>query len=127
MQPLHLSSIPRPNADILDTGCNLHHVYLTTSHCSSIRPELQQPTYFMSNYLTRQTSIMAPSQPEVPSGFEPSKWFQPDVQDVPEPARTLFAEYSKIPDEEIAEHINEVVSIAICILRKELVLICIVP
>lgn len=53
---------------------------------------------------------MAPSQPELPSGFKPSKWFQPGLESVPEPARTLFAEYSKIPDEKIIEHIDEVVS-----------------
>ena len=54
---------------------------------------------------------MAPSQPEVPSAFEPSKRFQQsELKSVPEPARTLFAEYSKIPDEKIVEHVHEVVS-----------------
>lgn len=61
---------------------------------------------------------MAPSQPEVPSNFDPSKWFQPELTSVPEPARTLFAEYSKIPDEKIIEHIDEVVSMMLLALGK---------
>ena len=61
---------------------------------------------------------MAPSQPEVPSNFDPSKWFQPELTSVPEPARTLFAGYSKIPDEKIIEHIDEVVSMMLLALGK---------
>lgn len=45
-----------------------------------------------------------------PSSYDPSKYYDPEIQSVREPARTIFEEYSKIPNEKIADHINEVVS-----------------
>lgn len=58
---------------------------------------------------------MAPSKLELPSGYNANQYWNPDLQSVPEPARTLFEQYSGIPDEKIADHVNEVVSPIACI------------
>lgn len=45
-----------------------------------------------------------------PSSYDPSKYYDPEIQTVHEPARVIFEEYSKIPNERIVSHINETVS-----------------
>lgn len=59
---------------------------------------------------------MSPFQSKLSSGYDKSKWFSPDIQSVPEPARTLFAEYSKIPYEGIVGHVNEMISMGLAII-----------
>jgi len=49
------------------------------------------------------------SQSGFPSSYDPSKYYDPEIQIVREPARTILEKYSKIPNERIADHINEVV------------------
>jgi len=45
-------------------------------------------------------------------GFDPHKfpWYEPDLVEVPEPAKTLLERYSKIPPEQVVEHVKKVVS-----------------
>jgi hypothetical protein len=45
-------------------------------------------------------------------GFDPHKfpWYEPDLVEAPEPAKTLLEKYSKIPPEQVVEHVKKVVS-----------------
>ena len=56
---------------------------------------------------------MASSSSEAPSSFDPSKFYEPDTQSVEDPARTVLEKYSRIPDESIVDHVNEVVRLTI--------------
>ncbi|PYI31204.1 methyltransferase domain-containing protein [Aspergillus indologenus CBS 114.80] len=51
---------------------------------------------------------MAESNVQRDKPAEQYSWYQPDLAQVKEPARTLLAEYSKIPDERIIDHVKEV-------------------
>lgn len=37
-------------------------------------------------------------------------WYENDLQEVPEPAKTLLEGYSKIPSEQVVKHVNDMVS-----------------
>ena len=54
---------------------------------------------------------MAGSRRELSSSFKPNEYYDPEVQTVKEPIRTVLEKYSKIPAEKIADHVNEVVSL----------------
>lgn len=45
-------------------------------------------------------------------GFDRSKfpWYEPDLDEVPEPAKTLLEKYSGIAPEDVVEHVKKVVS-----------------
>lgn len=45
-------------------------------------------------------------------GFDPHKfaWYEPELIEVPEPAKTLLEKYSKIPSEQVVDHVKKVVS-----------------
>ncbi|RAH43524.1 class I SAM-dependent methyltransferase [Aspergillus brunneoviolaceus CBS 621.78] len=51
---------------------------------------------------------MAESNVQKDKPAEQYSWYQPDLAQVKEPARTLLAEYSKIPEEKIIKHVKEV-------------------
>ena len=53
-------------------------------------------------------SAASPSQDGVNRQFS---WYEPELTEVKEPARTILAEYSKIPEEKIIDHVKEVVSV----------------
>ena len=38
-------------------------------------------------------------------------WYEPELAQVKEPARTILAEYSKIPEEKIIDHVKQVVRV----------------
>ncbi|GFN13718.1 hypothetical protein ABZX51_006777 [Aspergillus tubingensis] len=50
-------------------------------------------------------SAASPSQDGVNRQFS---WYEPELTEVKEPARTILAEYSKIPEEKIIDHVKEV-------------------
>lgn len=52
---------------------------------------------------------MAQPEPELPLGYDKNQFYNPDIQSVEEPIRTLLEKYSRIPDENIVDHVNEVV------------------
>lgn len=54
---------------------------------------------------------MAGSHPELSSSFKPNDYYDPDIQTVQEPVRTVLEKYSRIPSEKIVDHVNEVVSL----------------
>lgn len=54
---------------------------------------------------------MAGSHPELSSSFKPNDYYDPDIQTVKEPVRTVLEKYSRIPSEKIVDHVNEVVSL----------------
>lgn len=56
----------------------------------------------------RTTSTVGPSQDGINRQFS---WYEPELAEVKEPARTILAEYSKIPEEKIIDHVKEVVSV----------------
>lgn len=37
-------------------------------------------------------------------------WYESDLQEVPEPAKTLLEKYSKIPSDQLVQHVNSMVS-----------------
>ncbi|KAJ5617692.1 hypothetical protein N7537_002806 [Penicillium hordei] len=45
-------------------------------------------------------------------GFDPHKfaWYEPELIEVPEPAKSLLEKYSKIPSEQVVDHVKKVVS-----------------
>jgi hypothetical protein len=45
-------------------------------------------------------------------GFDPQKfpWYEPELIEVPEPAKSLLEKYSKIPPGQEVEHVKKVVS-----------------
>lgn len=45
-------------------------------------------------------------------GFDPHKfaWYESELIEVPEPAKTLLEKYSKIPSEQVVDHVKKVVS-----------------
>jgi hypothetical protein len=45
-------------------------------------------------------------------GFDPHNfaWYEPELAEAPEPAKTLLEKYSKIPTEQVVEHVKRVVS-----------------
>lgn len=51
-------------------------------------------------------------------GFDPHQflWYEPDLTEAPEPAKTLLEQYSNIPPDQVVDHVKKVVS---CILRLE--------
>lgn len=51
-------------------------------------------------------------------GFDPHQflWYEPDLTEAPEPAKTLLERYSNIPPDQVVDHVKKVVS---CILRLE--------
>ncbi|PYH42868.1 class I SAM-dependent methyltransferase [Aspergillus saccharolyticus JOP 1030-1] len=52
---------------------------------------------------------MVESQMDRSKPAEEYSWYERDLAQVQEPARTLLAEYSKIPEEKIIDHVKEVV------------------
>lgn len=54
---------------------------------------------------------MAGSQREVSSGFKPNDYYDPDIQTVNEPIRSILEKYSKVPGDRIVDHVNDVVSL----------------
>lgn len=53
---------------------------------------------------------MSGSRREITSDFKPNDYYDPDVQTVKEPMRTVLEKYSNIPADTIVDHVNEVVS-----------------
>ncbi|GCB21217.1 hypothetical protein AAWM_04102 [Aspergillus awamori] len=51
------------------------------------------------------TSTETPSQDAINRQFS---WYEPELAQVKEPARTILAEYSKIPEEKIIDHVKQV-------------------
>ncbi|RAL14113.1 class I SAM-dependent methyltransferase [Aspergillus homomorphus CBS 101889] len=51
---------------------------------------------------------MAESNLKAEKTAESYSWYEPNLTQVQEPARTLLAEYSHIPEEQIIEHVKEV-------------------
>jgi hypothetical protein len=47
-------------------------------------------------------------------GFDPQKfpWYEPELTEVPEPAKTLLEKYSKIPPGQEVDHVKKVVSLS---------------
>lgn len=45
-------------------------------------------------------------------GFNPHQfpWYEPDLTEAPEPAKTLLERYSKIPPDQVVDHVKKVVS-----------------
>lgn len=48
----------------------------------------------------------------IANGSDPKSlpWYESDLEEVPEPAKTLLAEYSKIPSDQVVHHVNSMVS-----------------
>lgn len=40
-------------------------------------------------------------------------WYESDLKEVPEPAKTLLEKYSKVPSDKVVQHVNSMVSISI--------------
>lgn len=47
----------------------------------------------------------------IANGSDPKSlpWYESDLEEVPEPAKTLLAEYSKIPSDQVVQHVNSMV------------------
>jgi hypothetical protein len=47
------------------------------------------------------------------NGLDPKtlSWYESDLQEIPEPAKTLLEKYSKIPSDQVVHHVNNMVSI----------------
>lgn len=48
-------------------------------------------------------------------GYDREKlpWYAPDLEEVPEPAKTLLEKYSKIPPGELLQHVKTIVRIVL--------------
>jgi hypothetical protein len=40
-------------------------------------------------------------------------WYESDLKEVPEPAKTLLEKYSRIPSDKVVQHVNSMVSVSI--------------
>lgn len=49
------------------------------------------------------------------NGMDPHElpWYEPDLREVSEPAKTILEKYSKIPSEEVIHHVKSLVSIVL--------------
>lgn len=47
-------------------------------------------------------------------GFDPHQfpWYEPELNEAPESAKTLLEKYSKIPPGQVVDHVKKVVSLA---------------
>lgn len=45
-------------------------------------------------------------------GMDPKElpWYEPTIDEVPEPAKTILEKYSNIPSDQVLQHVMEVVS-----------------
>lgn len=48
------------------------------------------------------------------NGLDPKDlpWYEPSIEEVPEPAKTILEKYSKIPADQVLQHVMDVVSSA---------------
>lgn len=53
----------------------------------------------------------------IANGLDPRtlSWYEDDLKEVAEPAKTLLEEYSKIPSDQVVKHVNGMVSLAVLI------------
>ena len=60
---------------------------------------------------------MAPPEvnPQIKARGKDVHWYKADIGDVSEPARQLLEHYSRIPPDQVASHIAEVVSLTVLI------------
>lgn len=58
---------------------------------------------------------MAPPEvnPQIKARGKDVHWYKSDIGDVSEPARQLLEQYSRIPPDQVASHIAEVVSLTV--------------
>lgn len=49
------------------------------------------------------------------NGMDPHElpWYEPDLEEVSEPAKTILEKYSQIPPEEVIHHVKSLVSISL--------------
>ena len=60
-------------------------------------------------------------QDAVTKGFDPKSLYDPNLDQVDEPVRSILEEYSNIPADKILEHVRQLVSTPIPILFSELI------